>query len=364
MVPDTPISKYAFVIEPQSGHTLAQNVDPARIGGVTDWQAIGEVIPVADVIDEVSRGAGTWVAYAHTNPVTGETETKHAWLIIHDGLIFGAGHYSSDIPESDVRFAVSNAIRTYEANKAGDAWVDIITPDAPIRTDALYPFVIDAATWTRLADGVVPARVGQPETILETSTRSVDDVLADLRENRHTWVTYTFHNPATGVEQVKRTYLQLHDGLVFGSGYYVLDTRVQAATYDYILEYERDGRAATLADVGMVPDTPISTYVFVVDSATGATEAQSVDPARIGGVPDWQAIGASHSTADIIDKISRGTGTWVSYAHTHPVTGETETKRTWLVMHGGLIFGAGYYSSDVLAVEYPSATDKQTMCRR
>ena len=114
----------------------------------------------------------------------------------------------------------------------------------------------------------------------------------------------------------------------------------------------------------MVPDTPISTYVFVVDSATGATEAQSVDPARIGGVPDWQAIGASHSTADIIDKISRGTGTWVSYAHTHPVTGETETKRTWLVMHGGLIFGAGYYSSDVLAVEYPSATDKQTMCRR
>ena len=61
-----------------------------------------------------------------------------------DGLIFGAGYYTSDIPESDVIFAVSNAIRTYETNRAGDAWIDIITPDAPIRTDALYPFVIDA----------------------------------------------------------------------------------------------------------------------------------------------------------------------------------------------------------------------------
>ena len=44
--------------------------------------------------------------------------------------------------------------------RANDAWVDIITPDRPITTDALYPFVIDAATWTRLADGVVPGRVG------------------------------------------------------------------------------------------------------------------------------------------------------------------------------------------------------------
>ncbi len=346
-VPDDVSTTYAFVVNPQTGGTLAQNVDPARIGGVPDWDAIAAVLSTQGILDAIGEGTGTWVSYPHTSPVTGEQEIKRTWLAMRGGLVFGSGYYTSDIPESDVRFAVSNAIRTYEANKAGDAWVDIITPDAPIRTDALYPFVIDAATWTRLADGVVPARVGQPETILETSTRSVDDVLADLRENRHTWVTYTFHNPATGVEQVKRTYLQLHDGLVFGSGYYVLDSHIQSIAHGRVLEYERDGRAATLADVGMVPDTPISKYAFVIEPQSGHTLAQNVDPARIGGVTDWQAIGEVIPVADVIDEVSRGAGTWVAYAHTNPVTGETETKHAWLIIHDGLIFGAGHYSSDI-----------------
>ena len=202
-IPDAPISTYTFVIDPQTGSTVAQNVDPARIGGVSDGQAIGSVLSIADIVDRTSRGTGIWVVYEHTNPVTGQTETKRAWLVLHDGWIFGAGHYSSDIPESDVIFAVSNAVRTYETNRAGDAWIDIITPDAPIRTDALYPFVIDAETWTRLADGVVPARVGQPETILDTSARSVEDVLAELREKGSLWVTYIFPQPRHGCRTVQ-----------------------------------------------------------------------------------------------------------------------------------------------------------------
>ena len=166
-----------------------------------------------------------------------EIESKRTWLITHDGLVFGSGYYSSDIPESDVRFVVDSAIFTYESNKENDAWIGIITPDEPVMTDDLYPFVINATSWTRLADGVVPDRVGKAETILDTSTRSVEDVLTDLEANGGTWVTYTFHNPSTDTEQLKRTYLELRDGLVFGSGYYLLDSQVQAATYGQILEY-------------------------------------------------------------------------------------------------------------------------------
>ena len=51
------------------------------------------------------------------------------------------------------------------------------------RTDDLYLFVIDAATWTRLADGVVPDRVGKAKATLDTSARSVEDILADLEAN-------------------------------------------------------------------------------------------------------------------------------------------------------------------------------------
>ena len=365
-VPPEPFTSYAFVVDPQTGSTLAQNVDPSRIGNTPDWSAITSVLSAQYVVDQISRGAGTWVAYTHTNPVTGQEEIKHAWLVLHRGLIFGVGHYSSDVSESDVKFAVSNAIRVYEANKANDAWVDIITPDAPITTDALYPFVIDAATWTRLADGVVPARVGQPETILDTSGRSVADVLAELRQKGSLWITYIFHNPATDVEQIKRSYLQLRDGLVFGSGYYTVDSSVQSEVHGNILQYERDGRSAALASINTVPPVPVSTYGFVVDPQTGSTLAQNVDPSRIGNTPDWNAIVEALSAQDILDKTSRGVGTWVDYTHTNPVTVHGEAKRAWLVMYDGLVFGSGYYSSDILVPGgvLPPAVDTQARyCR-
>ena len=346
-IPDEPVSTYVFAADQQSGTTVAQNVDANLIDNVPDWDAITAVIPEQDIIATISKGTGMWVSYAHTNPVNGQDEIKRTWLVMHDGLVFGSGYYSSNIPESDVQFAVSNAIRTYEANKENDAWVDIITPDAPIRTDAMYPFVIDAATWTRLADGVVPARVGQPETILDTSSRSVEDVLADLEVNGATWATYLFHNPATGVEQLKRSYLQLRDGIVFGSGYYALDAQVQTSLNGRILEYERDGRDAVLASINVIPDDPVSTYVFAVAQLTGTTVAQGVDSNLIDDTNDWDAITAVIPVQDIMDVISKGSGMWVSYEHTNPVTGQDETKRTWIVLHGGLIFGSGYYSSNI-----------------
>ena len=352
-IPEKPITTYAFVVDPQAGITVAQNVDPALTGSppVTDWSAITAVLPAEIILDTITDAPGMWVNYRHTNPVTGETETKRTWLVLHDGLILGSGYYASEIPESDVKFAVSNAINIYNNNKANDAWVDIITPDQPITTDALYPFVIDAATWTRLADGVVPGRVGQPETILDTSTRSVDDVLAELNEKGSLWVAYIFHNPATGIEQLKRSYLQLHDGLVFGSGYYVLDSRVQSITHANIQEYERDGRDATVNSINMVPDVPVSTYSFVVDSVTGATLAQNVDPAIIGTATDWNSITSILPKQTVLEMLSRGTGAWISYGHVSPITGEPELKHSWLVLHDGLIFGTGYYSHDIPATD-------------
>ena len=36
---------------------------------------------------------GHWVDYIYENPVTGNQEYKHAWVVRHDGLIFGSGWY-------------------------------------------------------------------------------------------------------------------------------------------------------------------------------------------------------------------------------------------------------------------------------
>ena len=77
--------------------TLAQGVHSASIGDTHDWDAITLAVPAQDLLSELSRGSGTWVIYSHTSPITGELETKRAWLVLGDGLIFGTGYYSSDI---------------------------------------------------------------------------------------------------------------------------------------------------------------------------------------------------------------------------------------------------------------------------
>ena len=345
-VPEEPVSTYVFVVDPATGMIQAQNVNPDLIGDTSDWDAISSDLPIDDILEKADAEGGAWASYTFANPATGDTESKRTWLIMHDGLVFGSGYYSSDIPEADVLFVVDSAIFTYESNKENDAWIDIITPDEAVATDDLYPFVIDAASWTRLADGVVPDRVGKAETILDTSGRSVEDVLADLEADGSVWVTYTFHNPSTDTEQLKRTYLEMRDGLVFGSGYYLLDSQVQAATYGQILEYNNKGRDAAFADLNTIPEQPVSTYVFVADPATGMIQAQNVNPDLIGDTSDWDAIITDLPVDDILSEIGRGTGTWVTYTLTNPVTGDTADKRTWLVMHDGLVFGSGYYTSD------------------
>ena len=343
-IPEEPVSTYVFVVDPETGIVQVQNVNQDLIG-MTDWDAITSTLPAADLLEAANAEGGVWASYTHTNPVTGGVESKRTWFTINDGFVFGSGYYSSDIPESDVRFVVDRAIFTYESNKENDAWVDLITPEEPVITDDLYPFVIDAASWTRLADGVVPDRVGKAETILDTSGRSVEGVLADLEDRGSVWVTYTFHNPSTDTEQLKRTYLELRDGLVFGSGYYVLDSQVQALTYGQILEYNNKGRDAAFADLNTIPAEPVPTYVFVADPATGTVQAQNVDPNLMGGTSDWAAIVSDLPVDDILSEIRKGTGMWVTYHLTNPVTGETESKRTWLIMHDGLVFGSGYYAS-------------------
>ena len=40
-----------------------------------------------------ATGRGHWVDYVYENPVTGNQEYKHAWVVKRNGLIFGSGWY-------------------------------------------------------------------------------------------------------------------------------------------------------------------------------------------------------------------------------------------------------------------------------
>ena len=39
---------------------------------------------------------GIWVTHEDVNPVTGEIEDKHFWLVAHDGLFFGSGWHHDE----------------------------------------------------------------------------------------------------------------------------------------------------------------------------------------------------------------------------------------------------------------------------
>ena len=319
-----------------STHLLAHGTlpDPVRPLSITAKKPISD----ADLYNAaVERGGTVWFELAFTNPYTGTDQIKRAVNILYDGYIFGSTYA---VPDADTKSVVDYAMFIYESNRENGAWMDIITPDEQIITDDLYPFVINASSWTRLADGVVPDRVGNPERILDTSIRSVEDVLSELEATGSVWITYAFHNPSTGIEQLKRTYLQLRDGLVFGSGYYILDTQVQAIAFGYVLDYNRD-MDDTLAEINTIPEDPITTYIFVVDPVSGVVKAQNVDPDLIGSTSDWDAISADLQVDDLLEQVAAENGAWASYAFTNPVTGQTESKRTWLIIHDGLVFGSG-----------------------
>ena len=94
-VPDAPVSTYAFAADPNTGTTLAQGADPAPTY-MLDRDAMAAVPHVSDVLDKMGTGSGSWMGYSVISPVTGEVENKRTWLMMHDGLAFGSGHYSSD----------------------------------------------------------------------------------------------------------------------------------------------------------------------------------------------------------------------------------------------------------------------------
>lgn len=86
--------------------------------------------------------------------------------------------------------------------------------------DQFYVFISDLATKRIAAHGADESRVGVPSTILNRSDKSIDEINRILDAEGATWVQYTFNNPTTGLDEVKRSYIIKRDNYIIGSGYY------------------------------------------------------------------------------------------------------------------------------------------------
>ena len=79
------------VIVDEDGYTIAHH-NPERRGMDPDERVDATGYFFGDDV-MAATGEGHWVEYILLNPATGQNQKKHAWVVRHEGLIFGSGWY-------------------------------------------------------------------------------------------------------------------------------------------------------------------------------------------------------------------------------------------------------------------------------
>ena len=89
-----------------------------------------------------ATGDGVWLNHLQTNAQTGQREPKRSFSVLHDGLVFGSGHFSVRANLAGIiREYVSNAIALYR-NRGLDAAVSCHNSRASVDGE-LYLFMMD-----------------------------------------------------------------------------------------------------------------------------------------------------------------------------------------------------------------------------
>ena len=295
---------------------------------------------------------GKWIDYVYLNPANDfRYERKHTWAVRHDHLIFASGWYErgvslKDSPAAYTRAFVQQAIARYES-EGREATLAYYKD--PVSVDGQwYIFIVE--------DGINIGSATRPD-LLGTSTKERKDItgkpygleIAEATEEGR-WVDYVFLNPQTGEQQQKHSWVQLHDGLVFGSGWYesvesLKTDNPKAFTLAYVARalryYDDNGLDATIERYNSSESVDGQWYMFVADAGDFML-VHPISPDLIG--TDIKDIVASNGY-ELGKEIAKATeeGHWVEYLWPNPATDMEEPKRSWVIRHDGLIFGSGYY---------------------
>ncbi|MXY60358.1 MAG: hypothetical protein F4Y96_07985 [Chloroflexi bacterium] len=89
-------SWYVLVIEDRGGalYSVANSNRPDLVGTAEERIDANGYDYGAAFTETVDGGAGQWVSYVFTHPVTREDAPKHTWIVRRGQLLFGAGWYA------------------------------------------------------------------------------------------------------------------------------------------------------------------------------------------------------------------------------------------------------------------------------
>ena len=328
---------------------LAHAANPDLVGRPASAAIGPNGYPAGEAVVAVTDEDGAWFDYTFPNPATGAAETKHSWMVLHDGLVFGTGWYEggprkSDAPAYTQSF-VRQGLNLYDALGLEATLAYYNTEES--LDGQWYLFIIDQ-------DDVMLAHAANPDLVDRPASAAVGpngypagEAVAAVADEDGAWFDYTFPNPASGAAETKHSWMVLHDGLVFGSGWYERGpskSDAPAYTKSFVQQalnlYDALGLEATMDYYSSKESVDGQWYVFIVDE-DGYTIAHHNDK-FVGRDPSLRVDAAGYFYGDDLLAATEE-GRWVDYVLENPESDEDQQKHTWMVRHDGLLFGSGWY---------------------
>ena len=318
------------------------------VGPGSTFSGLGELIGAA-------TEEGFWTTGRGINPVTKQEEPRRFLAVLHDGLVFIAGHsaLAKDV-ENSTKDYVNKAIAKYEKDGLKATIAHYNSQDS---LDGQFYLFFIGEDDNYLAHPIFPHLIGTDiKDVVGSDGQELGREIAAATEEG-IWVEYLWPHPVSRKEQQKVTWAVRHDGLIFASGYYAggpesgappwQDADPKEYTVEYveraIERYERDGLESMLHYYNSVASFEGEWYLF----ATDANDVYHVHPllSRLIGTDIKDVVGSDgyELGKELAKATDGGEGVWVEYLWPHPVTLKEVPKVGYAVRQDGMLFASGYY---------------------
>ena len=257
-------------------------------------------------------------------------------------------------PADYTKFFVENAISRYETQGLDATLAHYNRPESI--DGQWYVFIADE-NQTVMAHAAAPDLVGKHASqALGPNSYPAGSALAASATESGAWFDYTFASPASGAVETKHSWAIIHDGLIFGSGWYEPGPdKSDAPSYTKVFVrqatnlYDALGLEETLAYYNREESIDGQWYAFIIDEDD--LVIGHPDPDRLGlDLKGWVGTDANGYNFGPEMLSAAEEGKWVSYVYRNPESGglgidfdHLELKNVWVMRHDGLLFASGWY---------------------
>ena len=248
-------------------------------------------------------------------------------------------------PADYTKFFVNSAISRYEVEglEATVAHYNRIES----LNEQWYMFIADenGEVVSHINPQILGRNLNGPQAIDADGFKFGPAMLAATEEG--TWVSYVYNNPASdrlpdderhlGAVELKRAWVIRHDGLLFGSGWYLdAEEFTKVFVQDAIDRYQTDGLEATLAYYSRPESVFKEWFAFIADG--NGRIISHYDGEMLGKTLDELLESEGFQASE--------NGVWATIEDVNSATGELESKHAWLISYDGLTFGSGWYHEE------------------